>query len=1605
MDSFSGTKVLHTFSPRWVDPQILEQTLVGRRELVDRLEELALDGAGGPNKHQRLIVGVRGSGKTHVLRVLHNRLWRNEELKKRLLIVYLLEDELGVASFLDFVVRLMRAIVHSYPEKRDLAVALESLYDLPAAMQRQRAVQLLLEAAGEKDILIIMENLGVTFDKARGFGHKGQQALRDLVQGHPRFMVFSSAQALVEGIREPNAPFFGFFKVIHLRRLSLDEAIAFLLAIAAAYGRQDIVDYLNTPRGRGRMRTIYQFTGGNHRLLVTFYDFLCAHSVARLSDLFIEALNPLKPFYQEQMRSLSAQQQKIVQYLSLQREPRTVKDIARGCLAAANTISSQLRDLLHRSFVTRIEQGRESYYEMTEALFRICYEADLERKGAPVRLFVDFLANLYTAQELQLRCRGFQLLAESKGCATTIPFADEARLYEEALSRYHPGMATTFRVSAEPMPQMEDKIRSFFRDLEKEGAYREVIEFAGHLGEIRDAFILRFEASAYARLGKREQAIASAKKALEQNADDIEAHLLLASIYSEEPGDKESALQHARRARDIKPDNPNTIARIGTIFRKSGGVADALQQFETLTREHPEYSSGWLLRAQTVEALGRIQEAEALYRQALDVDPANAYAKLLLGALLGNSGRYDEALEQCRAFNEARPGDSNGSLLTALTLRHLNRAKEAETQCRRALEVDPGKANAMLLLGALLGDTGRHAEALEQFDAINKLLPRDSQPLRLKGVALEKLGRIPEAEACYRKAVQLNPTDGEAMRPLGMLLARTGRHNEAVEQFRAFNEAYPGNSEGWRLTARSLRNLGRRKEAMAMCRRSVEVDPNNAEAVRLLGALLGDLGRYEEALKQFEAFNRAQPEDAEGWKLTARALDALGEKDRAEAAYRKALALDPGNMDAVRRLGMLLGSAGRDDEALEHFKVLNKVLPDDSHGWLMSAVALERLGRDHDAAALYRKAIQVDPANAVAMSRLGILLAKDERYAEALELFEAVNRAQPNDSDGWRMKAGVLQELGRMQEAELACRKALELDPANADAVALMGSLLGNLGRYDQALSQFEALQRLRPEDSDTWRLTAQALENLHRTDEAEAGYRKSLELDPGNADARQLLGALLGNARRYAEALRQFEALNSLQPEDSGGWLLTARTLDKMGRTEEAEGLYRKAIELDPANIEARRLLGMVLHDLGRSVEALEHLEAVSEARPQHSDGWLMTAELLYGLGRKEEAESRCRKALELDPTNAAASWLLGGLLYDAGNCAEAIQQFQAVNKANPEDAPGWQATAQTLQRLGRNQEAEAAYRKTLQLNPENAIARELLGALLYTPGRYSEALEQFEDLNRIQPDSVRGWQLTAQTLHRLGRMEDAESRYRKAIELDRADAVAWAGLSSVLEHLGRERESGDAFEEAIRLGADRSSLLNSRGEGKRACGKFELAIGDYQEALRADPTLAWAHFNMVSALLGLGKTDEALSVIPRAIEAVKEGTPSAHELLVQSLHENCVALFEHASPFSFVAFLSTALDTISNAGRLKAFEESLPLTVFALLNGSSRSSEGRLQAILSAFESVLGGRMDVSVAIRFLRVGIAYFRHGDRKALLNLAREERLTFCKELGIDDPSE
>ena len=395
------------FSPGNCSSELLETMLVGQHELVDRLEKAVLDGIETGAGHHWLLVGPRGTGKTHLLAILYNRINENPDIRDKVAIAYMKEEERGVAAFLDWVVRILRAFDRrdERPDPSEDALDLEQelvrLVQMPLDQAQTEAERLLLRFVGDKKLLLITENLGEIFSEDKGMGQKGQRKLRDMIQQYPFWTIMASTQALFEDIQTREGPFYGFFKIQHLSMFTFEQALELLDKLASAEGRNSLKAFFRSEAGQGRIRAIHEITGGNPRLLVIFYQFVDRESIEDLSGPFLEMVDNLTSYYQEQMQPLPALQQKIVEFLCERRSPATVKEIAQSCFVKHQIASTQLKRLTVRRYVQSTRVGREAYYELREPLFRICFEVK-ENMGYPIRLFIDFLGRFYWMNKYKL---------------------------------------------------------------------------------------------------------------------------------------------------------------------------------------------------------------------------------------------------------------------------------------------------------------------------------------------------------------------------------------------------------------------------------------------------------------------------------------------------------------------------------------------------------------------------------------------------------------------------------------------------------------------------------------------------------------------------------------------------------------------------------------------------------------------------------------------------------------------------------------------------------------------------------------------------------------------------------------------------------------------------------------------------------------------------------------------------------------------------------------------------------------------------------------------------------------------------------------------------
>jgi len=391
-------KTIWVFTPSRTDPKDLEFILVQRqsllRDAVERVQESALTN----HKHHLLFVGPRGCGKTHLVTLIVSRLAEDESLTNHLRIAWLNEDE-TCTTLLELLLKIHAALEKRYPAEFH-ADMLSPAYDLKQDAALEFVSKHLLSALGSRTLLVVTENLDAIFE---GLGDSGQKQLRSFIQENPRLSIVATAQRLVEDLSNRNSPFFGFFQTEHLKPLTVTQATELLQNIARLQNKDSVVDFLATSQGRSRVRAIHHLSGGNHRIYIVLSQFITRDSVDALLEPFMKMVDELTPHYQERIRWLPPLQRKIVEHLCTCEGTVPVKDIARRLFATPQTISSQLQDLREKGYVEANQRGRESLYEISEPLMRICVEVKDNQRLQPLRLLVDFLRVWYDDQDLKLR--------------------------------------------------------------------------------------------------------------------------------------------------------------------------------------------------------------------------------------------------------------------------------------------------------------------------------------------------------------------------------------------------------------------------------------------------------------------------------------------------------------------------------------------------------------------------------------------------------------------------------------------------------------------------------------------------------------------------------------------------------------------------------------------------------------------------------------------------------------------------------------------------------------------------------------------------------------------------------------------------------------------------------------------------------------------------------------------------------------------------------------------------------------------------------------------------------------------------------------------------
>jgi protein O-GlcNAc transferase len=178
---------------------------------------------------------------------------------------------------------------------------------------------------------------------------------------------------------------------------------------------------------------------------------------------------------------------------------------------------------------------------------------------------------------------------------------------------------------------------------------------------------------------------------------------------------------------------------------------------------------------------GRLDEAEATYRQILAEYPEHALAHYNFANLFRRRGRAAEAIAEYEHALAARPQFPEAMNNLGLLLQEQGDIDRAIDLFRQAIALRPGWAEAYSHLGVALGWLGCHADAIAACKKAVALHAESPELHNNLAAVLRDAGQIDAALLAAQWAVALHAGFGEAWSNLGAILGDLGRVEEAVQ--------------------------------------------------------------------------------------------------------------------------------------------------------------------------------------------------------------------------------------------------------------------------------------------------------------------------------------------------------------------------------------------------------------------------------------------------------------------------------------------------------------------------------------------------------------------------------------------------------------------------------------------------------------------------------------------------------------------------------------------------------------------------------------------------------------------------------------------------------
>lgn len=422
-------------------------------------------------------------------------------------------------------------------------------------------------------------------------------------------------------------------------------------------------------------------------------------------------------------------------------------------------------------------------------------------------------------------------------------------------------------------------------------------------------------------------------------------------------------------------------------------------------------------QAEVLERLGRVAEAEAIYRELVQSYPNHPdvlHSLALLVRVRGNTEEAEALLRRAVAAAPERP-DLHNTLGVVLSER--GKPAEAEACHRQAIALRPGYVEAHFNLGLTLEDLGRRDEALAAYRKAIAQQPDYARAHTRIGAMLNAQGAQEDALVHFDQAVAAAPDSFDAQYYRGWALSDLRRHDEALAALSRANALKPDSFEATLATANALRNAGRNDEALTAYWKLMEMRLERLETHSDLNQLAWTAGREDLFLRSFDYARSRLGDNPDLMYLEAAFRVRREDYASAEQLLRRARELAPERGDIAGMLARALAGQGKHEESYPFFSLAINAEPGSTRHHPDFGYTLLRDSQADEALRVFEHGRAIAPNDQLILSGLALAYraAGDSRYFELMDFSKYVRvyelSAPPGFADSAAFNRALAQEL------------------------------------------------------------------------------------------------------------------------------------------------------------------------------------------------------------------------------------------------------------------------------------------------------------------------------------------------------------------------------------------------------------------------------------------------------------------------------------------------------------------------------------------------------------------------------------------------------------------